>query len=621
VCGIAGRVRMGLTSTLVIEAMVRAMEHRGPDETGFYNSNDVQLAMARLAIIGISNGQQPLTNESESVYVVCNGEIYNYRELRVLLQGLGHALRTDSDVEVISHLYEEYGLNFVDYLRGMFSVALWDSEKSRLVLAKDRLGKKPLLYSHLPSGGIQFASEMKALLCALEKREPDISAIDSTLALGYPLAPSTGFKGIYSLPPAHILVWESGQVSIKEYWSLLSEGSNSCSFEEAADLVDATLTKATELRLISERPIGALLSGGSDSSLVTALMSKISDTKVKTFSVGFSENKFDESNHARLVAAHLGTDHHEIIVKPDPELIVSQVSRIADMPFADSSIIPTFLVSQLAKHEVTVALSGDGGDESFGGYLRYRAMPLLSTVNPVLRFAAPIRSGFEFLGEKGDSNLLRRIGRNLRYYPAHSERYFGLMSWLSIDDRDQIWKPEILSELSQHGVESQFRSLWDKSISASLSGTAMRMDTRSYLPGDLNFKVDMASMANSLEIRSPLMDHHVYELASSFPISFHIKGRSSKRLLKEVLSRYVPRELTDRPKMGFGIPRASWLRNELNPLMKDLLLDKSIGSRGWFDSAAIGRYVSQHENGRDTDQILWPLMMIELWARTWLDGS
>ena len=618
-CGIAGRIGVDAKSPLIIEAMIGVMDHRGPDDVGFYFSSGVQLAMSRLAIIGVMNGKQPLTNESGTIHVVCNGEIYNYQNLRLTLAKLGHELLTDSDVEVISHLYEEYGLDFVHHLRGMFSIALWDSEKTRLVLVRDRLGKKPLLYMHTELGGIQFASEMKALLCAVVKKEPDFSAIDATLALGYPLSPATGFKDIYSLMPANILVWQEGKISIKEYWNLADQVPIDCSFQEATDLLESTLTTATELRLISERPIGALLSGGIDSSLVTALMAKISNTRIKTFSVGFSEREFNESHHARRVAEHLGTDHHELIVKPDPQVLLDRVSKIADIPFADSSIIPTFLVSELAKRDVTVALSGDGGDEAFGGYLRYRAMPLIGFVNPLLKLVSPIHGVLQAAGESSKSEGIQRIARNLQYYPTNGERYFSFMSWLTPSQRQSLWNPDISYNFTSPPIESQFRTLWDSSQSENLSLTCMHMDSKTYLPGDLNYKVDMASMANSLEIRSPLMDQKVYELAAQLPIRFHIKGQESKRLLKNLLSRYVPSEITERPKMGFGIPRASWLRNELNPLMRELLLGEKHRSRAWFNVNETQKWIAQHEAGRNVDQILWPLMMIELWAQNWLD--
>ena len=618
-CGIAGRVGLKNSDPAILKSMIQALAHRGPDDTGFYFDEGVEFAMSRLAIIGVLNGKQPVENEDQTIQVICNGEIYNYRQLRMELIGRGHKFKTESDVEVIAHLFEDHDTEFVHKLRGMFAIAIWDKKTRRLVLVRDRLGKKPIVYRIRSGGGIEFASETKALLKSDVPKEPDFAAIDSALALGYPLAPLTGFKGIKSLRPAHMLVWQGGTYQESRYWSLNDIKPEQWSFEESVKRVEGELETATKLRLISERPIGALLSGGIDSSLVTAMMAKISPSPVETFSVGFSESKFDESSHARKVAAHLKTNHHEIIVKPDPNVIISHIANIADSPFADSSLIPTLIVSELAKQHVTVALSGDGGDEAFGGYLRYKILPIMEMVNPAFKFAGPIRTVMQKLSQATENRLLDRLANNLKYYRSSEERYFALMSWLQPQERESIWNARKYSISTDPSVETQFRNIWQSCSASDLSAKAMRVDSLSYLPGDLNYKVDMASMANSLEIRSPLMDQRIYEIAAQIPTKFHIHHGESKYLLKHILYKHVPKELVDRPKMGFGIPRAQWLRSELNLLMKDLLLGDRYRSRGWFDSKYTEELIEKHEGGFDTDRILWPLMMIELWAQTWLD--
>jgi len=618
-CGIAGVIGENHQDSSMVHKMIQSLEHRGPDEQGFWLDNNVQLGMSRLAIIGIKDGQQPLANEDGTINVVCNGEIYNYLELKGDLERLGHTFKSHSDVEVIAHLYEEFGIDFITRLRGMFSIAVWDINNQKLILARDRLGKKPLYFTQSENGAIRFASEIKALRTTIEKPKVDFDAINTMLTLGYPLAPQTGFLGISMVPPATIAVWQAGVITSQVYWKLPKRKPTLISFDDAVDQLDVVLRDAVKLRMISERPIGAFLSGGVDSTLITAIMADLSPTKVSTFSIGFDQAEYDESKFASKIASYLGTEHRTEIAKPDPNFLFERIGQILDVPFADSSIIPTFLVSRMASDYVTVAMSGDGGDEAFGGYLRYRALPVLHRLNPALGLAGRLTNLVKNSSFTRKDSVSQRLSNALTKFPSPFLRYASLMTWIFENQSKAIWTREFAEKISGQNYLSKFEEIWNKVDASNLSDRAMRFDTQTYLPGDLNYKVDMSSMANSLEVRSPLMDQKVYEFAATLPISYHINMRENKILLKALLKRYVPAELTDRPKKGFGIPRAHWLRTELRLAMSELLLSEQTLERGWFEKATVEELVNIHLAGYDTDQILWPLMMVESWARNWLD--
>lgn len=599
-----------------LSRMVATLQHRGPDEVGTYLDGTVALGLTRLAIVDVLHGQQPVTSEDGSVIVVCNGEIYNFMELAADLRAKGHALRSASDVEVIPHLYEEYGSEFVHHLRGMYAIALWDTRDRSLLLARDRAGKKPLVFAE-SRGGLVFGSEVRAVLAAGLPRSADLDAIDHTLAFGYPPIDATGHVGIRAVPPGCVLTWHAGRWSTTPYATWDAEPSTAGE-SGAGQHLEEVLEEAVRIRLMSERPLGSFLSGGIDSTIVTALMARHHDGPVSTFAIGFRDPAYDESPYARAVAEVLGTDHHELIVDPDPESFLPMLQSAFDQPFADSSAIPTLLLSRFAAEHVTVALSGDGGDEMFAGYERYRAAPVLQRLNPLLRIgglaAAPLEKASERLGRP----RLARLGRALTPAPSLGDRYRSLMTLVPPGLRRDLWTAEARAALTSM-PERTFGSVWDRHATADDVATMRSVDVATYLPGDLLAKVDISSMAHSLEVRSPFLDREVMAFAARLPTSLLLRHGQTKWILRELACRLVPSELIDRPKQGFGIPRAAWLRTSLREPVHDLLLDNTARQRAWFEPRVVRGVLDRHDAGIDQDAIIWPLMMTELWARAWVD--
>ncbi len=612
-CGISGGIGASAPSKQLLDAQLKSIEHRGPDDAGTYLNQEISLGMCRLAIVEIAAGKQPASDASKRIHMVWNGEIYNYRELRSELEQRGIHFRDSSESEVVINLYLEFGLDFINKLNGMFAIAIHDSRDKSLHLIRDRMGKKPLWISQLNDGTLFFASEVRALMLARPDRTLRNDMVAEVMQYGYINAPHSAFNEITQVPPASVLTWQDGKSSTKKYWEPDFDTKVQISYEEALEVTKKLIEEAVSRRLISERPLGSFLSGGYDSTVVTAYMAKLMSKKVQTYSIGFHSPQFNEAHHAKQVANYLGTNHHEEILSPDPTLVVEKISHVLDQPFADSSIVPTYLLAKFARENLIVALGGDGGDEVFGGYDRYLAAPALQRLNPLLGIA---RSGLKFAGQQsfGNTRKINRVGSQLSPKVSLAARYSSILSLAQpvelttlLNQNFQTEAPEI-TKLNQ--FEAGKLSSFDRMI---------RSDLDSYLPGDLLVKVDIATMANSLELRSPLLDVSVVEWGVSLQRKFKIKGFETKHILKDVARSLVPSELIDRPKMGFGIPRAEWLRSGMKELVTDTLTDTTTTQRGWFNAIEVKKVIDTHMAGEDKDNLIWPMLMLELWARTWLD--
>jgi asparagine synthase (glutamine-hydrolysing) len=627
-CGIVGIVRRGGRSVDegVLASMCDAIRHRGPDDDGFYLRESVGLAMRRLSIIDLAGGKQPIANEDETAWIVFNGEIYNYLELRARLEKLGHRFRTDSDTEAIVHAYEEFGADCPKHLRGMFAFAIWDERESELFLARDRVGKKPLLYALTPAGDLVFGSEFRALLRHPQvSRDVDYEAIHHYLTFMCVPAPLTAFSAIRKLEPGHTLRYtRGGEIRVERYWEPDFNRKEKWAEEEAGERAVEVLRDAVRVRLMSEVPLGAFLSGGIDSSAVVALMSEESSAPVKTFSIGFEEQDFSELHHARRVAERVGADHHEFVVRPDAMEVLPTLVEHYGEPFADSSAIPTYYVSRETRRHVTVALNGDGGDECFAGYERYAAMQLAETYR---RVPSALREGLiRQLVELMPSSELRRsrVRDVKRFARAASlpavERYLRWVSVFDSEAKDSLYADEFRQRMRPHRAADFIAPWFARANGAGVVDAALLADTMTYLPNDLLVKVDIASMANSLEARSPFLDHHVIEFAASLPAALKLRGRTTKYLLKKVLRKLVPVENLERRKQGFGVPIGHWFRGEMKGFLRATLLSEKHLRRGLFKPEAVRRLVDDHVAGRaDHSHRLWTLLMLELWFVRFID--
>jgi asparagine synthase (glutamine-hydrolysing) len=635
-CGIAGIADPSgrPVDAALLKRMCDAMVHRGPDDEGYHLDPEtssesylcgcsVGLAMRRLAIIDLRTGKQPIHNEDRTIWVVLNGEIYNYRELRAELERRGHGFSTHSDTEVIVHAYEEYGLDVPRLLRGMFAFALWDARRRSLLLARDRIGKKPLLYC-MKGGKLIFASEFQALLEHPEvPRAPDQSAIWEYISFGYVPAPKTAFRGVRKLKPGHTLVWQNGQIRISRYWELDFSRKIQISLQEASERLLELLRDAVRVRLVADVPIGAFLSGGIDSSAVVAFMNEFASGKVKTFSIGFQDQDFSELGHARRVAERFQTDHHEMIVRPDVAEVLPILVRHYGEPYADSSAIPTYYLAKMTRQHVTVALNGDGGDECFAGYERYVAMRLAELYRRLPRSLGRliIEPAIAALPQSGWSRS--KFGRARRFLGAIAlpgpERY---LKWISVFDQQtklQLCTPQLIG-LAQPDPLEGFKAGLAGNGQLDMVDRALMADTIYYLPNDLLVKVDIASMAASLEARSPFLDHHLMEFAASLPAEYKLRGMSTKYLLKRALRGILPEENLCRRKMGFGVPVGRWMRNELKGLLVETLLSERALRRGYFRPEALRQIIVEHlEARRDHSHGLWALLMLELWHSEFID--
>jgi asparagine synthase (glutamine-hydrolysing) len=635
-CGIAGLLTsVPDAGTDRVRAMIDAQQHRGPDAEGIWSDGICALGHRRLAILDLSDaGRQPLGNEDGTIWITFNGEIYNFQELRRELEGLGHQFRTRTDTEVIVHAYEQWGTGCVSRLRGMFAFGIWDQRRRRLFLARDRVGKKPLFYAQQRDRFL-FASELQGLLADPDvPREVDLAAIDAYLSWGYVPAPETAFRGIAKLPPAHWLTLdltpEGPVLRVERYWSLAHVPKLRISAAEAGEALREKLTEAVRLRMISDVPLGAFLSGGVDSSLIVGLMAGLSHRPVQTFSIGFEEAAFNELAHARRVAERWGTDHHEFVVAPDALAILPRLVRHYGEPYADSSAVPTFYVSQVTRAHVTVALNGDGGDESFAGYERYWANQLAERIRriPGSRVASSLLAGL-----LPDSICPRSRLRQARRFlaAAHqpmAERYGRWVSTFRDEDKHRLYSADMRALLRAEPLDnsslaaSRVSSLFADMAGLDPADAAMAVDVRSYLPYDLLVKVDITSMANSLEARSPFLDHEVMEFAARLPVHLKLRRGQSKYLLRRAFADLLPPENVRRRKMGFGVPVGEWFRGPLRPLLEEMLLSDCSLARGYFQPAEICRRVREHlERRADHRDALWNLLMLELWHREMVDRT
>jgi asparagine synthase (glutamine-hydrolysing) len=627
-CGIVGIVHSDKSpvESGLLSRMCEAIRHRGPDEDGFYLEGPTGMAMRRLAIIDLKGGQQPIHNEDRSAWIVFNGEIYNYPELRERLEKLGHRFYTNSDTEAIVHAYDQYGADCPKHLRGMFAFAIWDEKREELLLARDRVGKKPLLYAEV-GGKLIFGSEFSALLLHPEvSRELEPDAIHYYLSFMCVPAPLTAYRAIRKLEPGHTLRWRKGETRIERYWQPDFTKKLKIDEEEAGERALEVLRDSVRVRLMSEVPLGAFLSGGIDSSAVVALMSEASSEPVKTFSIGFEEQDFSELHHARRIAEHVGAEHHEFIVRPDALEVLPTLVEHYGEPYADSSAIPTYYVSRETRRHVTVALNGDGGDECFAGYERYAAMRLAERYHrlPGILRESIIEQTFELVPSAGGRRS--KLNKAKRFMRAASlpkvERY---LRWVSVFDRAA--KEELYSDDFRRQTErldaASFLSPWFAKVNGGgVVDAALLADTMTYLPNDLLVKVDIASMAVSLEARSPFLDHHVIEFAASLPEKLKLKGMTTKYLLKRVLKRLLPAENLERPKMGFGVPIGHWFRGEMQGFLRETLLSEKALGRALFKPAQVRRLVDRHTSGEeDYSHQLWTLLMLELWFERFIDSK
>ncbi|MFN8519717.1 MAG: asparagine synthase (glutamine-hydrolyzing) [Chloroflexota bacterium] len=620
-CGIAGlATKDGLlpSDQGLVDGMLRSLLHRGPDDMFQLGDTQAILGATRLSIIDVSGGRQPLTNEDGTITASQNGEIYDYVELREELRRKGHTFRSDTDTEVIVHLYEEHGTAFVERLRGMFAIAIWDGPRRRLVLARDRLGKKPLFW-RLDGGRLTYGSELKAILVDPSvPRRVDRDSLDHYLRYLYVPSPAAILEGVHKLPPASLLVWDGGDPVVERYWEPSYVPKATRPLEEDVEEGLGLLREAVRLRLRSDVPLGAFLSGGMDSSVVTALMAEAMDRPVQTFSIGFDNQAFDELPAARAVAQQLGTDHHEERLAFDPVALLPELADHYDEPFGDSSSVPTFRVAQVAARELKVVLTGDGGDESFGGYMRYVAQRSYDRLDalPAPLVRSMLRGGRAVLAPFGAAHDTRqRMARvEGRIGQDRDERYLNYMSaFPEADLRQLLGRPSTsgayLLRILRAGPTDDMDRL-------------LRADLLAYLPEDVLVKVDRATMANSLEARAPLLDHQVVEFAARLPRERKFDGRTTKVLLRHIAMRLLPAELVDRPKQGFAAPVVDWFRGDLAPVFRDLVLTPGSAVDEMLDRSVAARLLDEHMAGiEDHSQRLWVLLMLEGWARRWLRGE
>ena len=629
-CGICGKIyfdRSRQVDERLIRQMADVLRHRGPDDSGVFAAGCIGLGHRRLSIIDLTPaGRQPMANEDGSLQIVLNGEIYNYTELRPGLEARGHVFKSRTDTEVILHLYEELGPACVEQLRGMFAFAVWDARRQELFLARDRAGKKPLSYA-IVDGSLIFASELKSLLKDPALRsEVDPVALHHYLTYQYVPGPQTIFKGVHKLPPAHTLLLRNGDIKIERYWQLSYKNKLQLpKLEDYCDQLRHVFTEAVKIRLRSDVPLGAFLSGGVDSSATVAVMAQLLDRPVKTFSIGFDDKDYDELTYAAMVARQYGTEHTEFVVRPDALQILPTLIYHYDEPYADPSAIPTYYVSKLTREHVTVALNGDGGDESFAGYERYRADALAARYG---RLPHVVREGIARAANLlpyreyrwSFSRRLRRFLSGVADEPAR--RYVRWLCYFSNDMKDDLYTGEFTRAMAAHDSLTLTELAYARSDAPTLLEKSLDADVNLYLPYDLLVKVDIASMANSLEARSPFLDHKVMEFAASLPARLKLRGGQGKFILKKAFEPMLPREILYRKKMGFGMPINRWLRTDLKQPAYDILLDSRTIGRGYFKREAVLGLLDDHASLRaDHSYRLWALLWLELWHRMFVDKS
>jgi asparagine synthase (glutamine-hydrolysing) len=627
-CGIAGFIDYwdqngsdSVKRAYLLKDMCDVIKHRGPDDEGFLLKDGVALGMRRLSIIDLAGGAQPISGEDGSVTIVFNGEIYNFHELRRQLEKHGHTFKTNSDTEAIVHAYEEYGPACANHLRGMFAFAIWDNKTRELYIARDRVGKKPLYYTITSGQTLVFGSEIKSILEHPDvKREINLEALDAYFTLGYVPDPLTIFRDVHKLPPGHYLTFASGRIGIQQYWDFNFESGQSRKPEDYLDELRALLDESVRLRLISDVPLGAFLSGGIDSSTVVALMAQHMNQPVKTFSIGFHEDSYNELKYARLTAKKLGTDHHEFFVTPQICDVIDDLVWHFDEPFADPSAIPTFMVSKLARDHVTVALSGDGGDELFAGYTHY--------------VVQESRRAFSALPKAVRKGVMRPLSYRLPHWAwgrnyLHNisldpiDRYLDSLSYFTELSKKSLYTSDFQNALdTSDQVARNFRAYAARVKTNEPLDQLLYIDGKTYLPGDILTKVDRMSMATSLEVRVPLLDHKLIEFVTKVPASLKLAGTETKQLLKRVAKDLIPAEILDRPKQGFGMPLEEWINRQLRDQIRETLREPRTRQRGYVRSDYVDLILDEHRKGRrDHSQPLWALLILELWHRRYIDRS
>lgn len=643
-CGIAGVVwnRTGrAVDRSVLTRMITAIQHRGPDDSGTMISSELSqyqgetacaLGHRRLSIIDLGGGHQPLTNEDGTIWTVFNGEIYNYRELREELIARGHRFQTSTDTEVIVHLYEELGPRCVERMRGMFAFAVWDQRQKSLLLARDRLGEKPLYYRHV-DGQLLFASELKAILQVPGvSREIDPEAVDLFLTYQYVPHPRSIFRQIHKLPPGFVLQFQDDRIQLTRYWSppcqeseAPSPDSPHHSLKDWQRALRETLTEAVRLRMRSDVPVGAFLSGGIDSTITAGLMQSLSPYPIHTFSMGFPQPEYDERRYARLAAEHLKTDHHEFMVEPDALRNLPRLIWQYDEPFSDSSAIPMLALSEATRNHVKVALSGDGGDELFAGYMRYQAVALAGRSD---RLPLPLRRmlAWKLWQRIPVSTTQRSFGRRAKRFlealgQTPERRYLRWIGIFDQESRNALYPDSFRRSLGAFDSSELLVRAYGECIDRDFVTRTCRVDLLTYLPCDILTKVDIATMAFGLEARAPFLDHRVAELAMQMPIELKLSPGRGKKILTETFADLIPSEIQTRSKMGFGVPLDHWFRNELTGLLREVLLSERCLGRGWFNRTAIERLIHEHVTRQwDHAYRLWALLCLECWARTYVDA-
>lgn len=625
-CGIAGMIRMASQEPIsqpLLKAMSDTLAHRGPDDEGFHVSSGVGLAHRRLSIIDRAGGHQPLYNEDGSIAIVFNGEIYNFKDLRKELVQKGYRFRTVSDTEVIVHAYEEFGDSCIERLRGMFAFALWDRRKNRALLGRDRVGKKPLYYAVI-NGTLYFASEIKALLqVSVIPREIDLEALSDYLTFLYIPSPKSIFRSIRKLRPAHYLSVEKQAVSEHEYWDLHFDVGSGKAEEGYEEQLESLLKEAVNIRLESEVPLGAFLSGGIDSSAVVALMAEQLNRRVTTASVGFLSDQYNELEFAQLVSSRYKTDAYEEVVTPRAIEILDKLIWHFDEPFADDSAIPTYYVSQIAKRKVTVALSGDGGDENFAGYRRYFFDRLENRIRNALpsSFRKLVIRPVAMIYPKGDwlPQPLRAKTLLSNLTCAPEEAYYRTMAAFQDQMKEQLLLPEVRNKLSGYWSYDLFDYYLSRAGTSDPLSRIQYLDVKTYLTDDILAKVDRASMAHSLEVRAPLLDHRVMELAAKMPSNLKLRGRQGKFIFKKVMAKYLPPDILYRRKMGFSVPVAEWFRSDLKRLTEEMLLGSTFESGAYLNQEFIRYLWEKHQSGRwNFSKQLWAILVLEFWMRRFL---
>lgn len=620
-CGICGFVSNTAIDEALLRRMNNTMVHRGPDDEGYYVNSNVGLAMRRLSIIDLSTGHQPIANEDETIWIVFNGEIYNFHDVRDDLVQRGHQFRTNTDTEAIVHAYEEYGDDCVSHLNGMFGFAIWDTRRQRLFIARDRLGVKPLYYAHI-GNQLVFGSELKAVVeNPVVPREVDYVALDHFLTLEYIPSPHSIFRNVRKLRPGHILIFEEGRVQTKQYWNVPFEPRRNVNMRECVEELSELLRDAIRIRMIADVPLGAFLSGGIDSSTVVSFMSELSNIPVQTFSIGFGDPTYNELPYARMVAQHYGTDHYEEYLEPDVSSLALQLISHLDEPLGDFSILPTYLVSKVARQKVTVALSGDGGDEVFGGYDTYVAQrmsryydwvpaPLRAKMLPALMEMVPPQSA-----KKGLVNKAKRFVEGGRL--PTSLQHTRWMMFLQEVDKAALYNPGFHAAINGDNPIATMENYFTEVSHVDRLAQQQYVDIKTYLPDDIMAKVDRMSMAVSLESREPLLDYRIVEFAMNLPPEMRINGNTTKAILRQVMASRLPDAVLNKPKEGFSTPIKNWLKGPLKPMMLDLLDPASVKQRGYFEPATVARWVDDHLNDHvNHSHRLWSLMVFEQWQRT-----